>query len=229
MKIFRNENNRHMKILCVSDTHNKHLQIPIKFLENTDNSIETIIHAGDISGRGWKKEVEDFLKWYDSLNFKFKVFIPGNHDFFYEKSSNEEISELHSKYPSIIYLNNTGTEINGVKIWGSGMTPFFYNWAFNCRGEEIKQYWDMIPLDIDILITHGAVRGYLDRTIEGNHTGCPYLLEHINKMSNLKYHICGHIHEAYGRFLSENGCEFINASVLYRDYVMSNAPIKIII
>jgi hypothetical protein len=29
-----------MRILAISDTHNKHLQIPSRFIENSDNSVE---------------------------------------------------------------------------------------------------------------------------------------------------------------------------------------------
>ena len=214
-----------MKITCISDTHNKHQQIPLKYLSGGD----VIIHAGDISGRGWVGEVQGFLDWYSKLPYTHKILIAGNHDFFFEKNSQREIDEILANYPTITYLKDSGIVIDGVKIWGSPWQPWFYNWAFNCRGEEIKQYWDMIPLDTDILITHGPIRGYLDMTLEGDLTGCPYLLEYINKMPNLKYHICGHIHEAYGRYLSNNGVEYINASVLGRDYIMKNAPIELIL
>ena len=63
-----------MKILALSDSHNKHNEIPLKYLENKDNSISMIIHAGDVSGRGNKTEVRDFLDWFDSLNFYYKIF-----------------------------------------------------------------------------------------------------------------------------------------------------------
>ena len=62
-----------MRILAISDTHNKHLQIPSRFIENVDNSIDTIVHAGDVSSRGYKGEIIDFLKWYNELNFKNKI------------------------------------------------------------------------------------------------------------------------------------------------------------
>jgi predicted phosphodiesterase len=52
-----------MKILCISDTHTKHKLIPTRFIENTDNSIDTIVHAGDVSSRGYKGEIIDLLKW----------------------------------------------------------------------------------------------------------------------------------------------------------------------
>jgi len=216
-----------MKILCISDTHNKHDQIPLKYLENIDNEIDTIIHAGDVSGRGWKNEIIPFLQWYNNLPFKNKILIAGNHDFYFEEASETEIKEMLTHYPNIIYLNDSGVEIDGIKIWGSPVQPWFYNWAFNRKDNEIQPHWDMIPLDTNILITHGPVKDYLDLTLGGDSAGCPRLLEKIKELTNLKLHICGHIHEAYGIYKFADNVTFINASVLNARYVMQNKPVEI--
>ena len=216
-----------MKIICISDTHNKHNLIPSKYLENVDGAIDTIIHAGDMSGRGWRVEIETFLNWYDKLPFKNKILIAGNHDFFLEQFPEKEIKEMLAKYPSIIYLNDSGVEIDGVKFWGSPVQPWFYNWAFNRRDKEIIPHWDLIPNDINVLITHGPIYGYLDMTLEGDLTGCSYLLEKVQTLKDLKLHICGHIHEAYGIYNFADGITFINASVLNRNYDMMNKPVNI--
>lgn len=216
-----------MKIITISDTHNKHNEIPKEYLENKDNEIPMIIHAGDISGRGYFQEIVPFLEWYNNLNFNYKILIPGNHDFYFENKPKKEIDELLSKYPNIIYLQDSGIEIEGIKLWGSGVTPYFFNWAFNRKGDEICKHWDLIPLDTDILITHGPVHGFLDLTMGGDVTGCPYLKEAISKMTNLKLHVCGHIHEGYGRVDFPDGQVFLNASVLNHRYEMQNKPIEI--
>lgn len=216
-----------MKILCISDTHTKHLQIPVKDLENESNEIDMIIHAGDISSGGYVEEVKQFLKWYNSLNFKHKIFIAGNHDFYFERFPKEEIDAMLAQYPNVTYLNDSGIEIEGYKIWGSPVQPWFYNWAFNRRGTEICKHWDMIPLDTDILITHGPAKGYLDLTMRGDVTGCPYLLIKISELKNLKLFVHGHIHEAYGKIEFPDGGTFINASVLNHRYEMQNKPILI--
>ena len=217
-----------MKILAISDTHNQHKSILSSYLTNENDEYDMIIHAGDVSGRGWEKEIKEFLEWYDKLPFRNKIMIPGNHDFFFEKASKFIIDDLLSKYPSITYLHDTNIVIDGVKIHGSGVTPWFYNWAFNRLGEEIQPHWDMIPDDVDILVTHGPVEGYLDLTLEGKVTGCPYLKETItNRLKNLKLHVCGHIHEHYGSHVFADGQVFLNASVLNRDYKMQNRPISI--
>ena len=82
----------------------------------------------------------------------------------------------------------------------------------------------MIPLDVDILVTHGPAKGFLDLTLRGDVTGCPYLLEKIAELTNLKLFVHGHIHEAYGRIDFPDGGVFLNASVLNANYVMSNLP-----
>jgi Icc-related predicted phosphoesterase len=216
-----------MKILCISDTHTKHKLIPTRFIENTDNSIDTIVHAGDVSSRGYKGEIIDFLKWYNDLNFKNKILIAGNHDFFFEEGKPEDIAAMLAEYPNITYLNDSGVEIDGVKFWGSPVQPWFYNWAFNRKGTDICKHWDMIPNDTHVLLTHGPVKGYLDMTQRGEPVGCPYLLEKITQMSNLKLHVCGHIHEAYGRMDFPDGGIFVNASVLNLRYEMAHYPLQV--
>ena len=99
-----------MKIITISDTHNKHFEISNRFLENKDNSIEMIIHAGDISGFGGLNEIINFLNWFSKLNFKYKIFIPGNHDFYFENSSKEDIKILLSNYSNVIYLQDSGID-----------------------------------------------------------------------------------------------------------------------
>ncbi len=212
-----------MKILCMSDTHSKHLEIQQSFISNLDNEISMVIHSGDISMRGSKQEVIGFLNWFSKLNFKYKILIAGNHDFFFERPK-EEIDEVLSMFPDIIYLNDSGVEIEGFKIWGSPVQPWFYNWAFNRRETEIKHHWNMIPLDTEILITHGPIYDYLDKNADGKNTGCIHLLEKVTRLSELKLHVCGHIHEAYGR-IENDQTTFVNASLLNLRYMMTNEPI----
>lgn len=137
-----------MKIVVISDTHGKHNDL--RQLPKGD----TLIHAGDVSKRGHPMEILDFLDWFTNQKFKHKVFIAGNHDFFLERAHTNVIEQMIPK--DVIYLNNSGVQLDGVKFWGSPITPWFNNWAFNReRGTEIKQYWDLIPENTNVLITHG--------------------------------------------------------------------------
>ncbi len=213
-----------MKITCISDTHNQHLHIPPDWLEGGD----VLVHAGDVSSRGTFREVEEFLAWFNEQPYTHKIMIAGNHDFWFEKVSNFAVNEiLAEKYPNITYLRDSGVEIDGVKFWGSPVQPWFYDWAFNKVGTEICVHWDMIPLDTDVLITHGPMKGILDMTLRGVSTGCPYLLEKSAEMTNLKLFVCGHIHEAYGKFEFPDGGVFVNASTLNFNYKVQNKPIVV--
>jgi len=74
-----------MKITFISDSHNKHKQIT----EDLPGG-DLLIHAGDISSMGYKHEIQQFCKWFDSLtNYTSVVFIAGNHDFGFEKRPEE--------------------------------------------------------------------------------------------------------------------------------------------
>lgn len=208
-----------MQITFISDTHGKHEQVFIP--PNTD----LLIHAGDISNIGRVQGVQDFLDWYDKIDVPHKVFIGGNHDYLLENNSSLFRSML-SSYPKLVYLEDNGIEIAGIKLWGSPITPYFHNWAFNrWRGEDIKRYWDLIPDDIDILITHGPPHGYGDKTMMGQLVGCVDLLNAIERIQP-RYHVFGHIHEDYGIFETAT-TTFINASVLNLQYRMVNPPVVI--
>lgn len=181
-----------------------------------------LVHAGDVSLRGKREEVIDFLQWFSKQEFQYRIFIAGNHDFFFEKAGEEEIKNLIPG--NIIYLNDSGTTVNGMKIWGSPITPWFFNWAFNRkRGEEILKHWDLIPPDTDILITHGPAYGFLDTISNEQHVGCQDLLRRVLVVKP-KIHVCGHIHESFGS-IHRSGIQFINASLLDELYQLINKPV----
>ncbi|MEO6251927.1 MAG: metallophosphatase domain-containing protein [Ferruginibacter sp.] len=204
-----------MKIISISDTHGKHKDLILP-------PGDTIIHAGDISMKGELSEILNFFEWFTSLNYKFKILIAGNHDFYFERESDQTIKGIIPN--GIIYLNDNGITLEHVKFWGSPITPWFFNWAFNRhRGEPIQRHWDLIPNDTDVLITHGPIFRTLDTTKDGQHVGCKDL---FNKVHEIKpqAHICGHIHEAYG-MVEISGTKFINASVVNEKYNLVNTPI----
>ncbi len=206
-----------MRIVAISDTHGQHEKLDLP-------GGDLLIHAGDISGRGEEQEVENFLLWVAKQNFAHKLFIAGNHDFYFER---ETEAEIRIKIPKeIIYLKDEGATINGLKFWGSPVTPWFFDWAFNRRrGHEIARHWEMIEVDTDILVTHGPMFRRLDRNSKGEHVGCKDLLLRSKELK-LKTHIFGHIHEAYGTMESD-GIKFINASVVNERYELINEPIVI--
>lgn len=205
-----------MRFVAISDTHGLHHKLKLPHGD-------VLLHAGDVCNRGTEKEALDFIEWFSAQAFQYKVFIAGNHDFYFEKTEAALIKKI---IPSnVIYLCDSGTQIEGINIWGSPVSPWFYNWAFNrYRGPDIQKHWDKIPLQTDILITHGPVSGILDKTINSHEVGCVDLLNTIEKIKP-KIHLCGHIHEAYG-VVNTAHTKFINAAVLDEKYRLMHSPIE---
>ena len=201
----------------ISDTHGRH-----KDLETPEGDM--LIHAGDVSSRGLESEIKDFLEWFGKQPHKYKIFIAGNHDFFFEKQGKTTITETIPE--EIIYLNDSGITIEGLNIWGSPIQPEFMDWAFNRkRGAEIKHHWDLIPNNTDILITHGPPYGILDKNMREKHTGCEELKKKVDILEP-KLHIFGHIHEAFG-IKKINKTTYVNASQLNHKYYLTNNPLVI--
>ena len=124
------------------------------------------------------------------------------------------------------YLNDEAITVKGIKIWGSPITPYFYGLAFNRkRGEEINKHWELIPNDIDILVTHGPPFGILDQTKQGDQVGCEDLARKVHEIQP-KLHIFGHVHEQYG-LLKSNKTLFVNASLLDANFKVAHEPIVI--
>lgn len=207
-----------MRIVTISDTHGQHhsLELP---------KGDMLLHAGDVSKFGAEAQILDFLAWFSSLDFAYKIFIAGNHDYFFERNDIRYIKELIPE--NIIYLNDSGITINGLNIWGSPVQPWFFDWAFNRkRGEEIAKHWGLIPENTDVLLVHGPVYGHLDIVDRNDeHVGCEDLRIKVDAIKP-KVVVCGHIHEAYGVKINNDIC-YINASVLNLGYELVNAPIVI--
>jgi Icc-related predicted phosphoesterase len=214
-----------MKLVMISDSHGRHREITGDLMtiyqEVGDDAI--LIHAGDVSNRGLIMEINNFTEWFSSLPFKHKVFIAGNHDFGFEdvRHNNEPGIIIP---PGVTYLQDEMVEIEGIKIYGSPWQPRFYDWAFNVdRGDAIAEKWKLIPNDANIVITHGPVFGIVDYTYNGMSVGCEELYKRIIDVKP-KFHICGHIHFAYG-IRTFNDTTFVNAASLGENYKYQNKPI----
>lgn len=210
------------KIVCISDTHNCNEQIAVP-----DGDI--LIHAGDATIRGTEHETERFLAWFSSLPHKHKIFVAGNHDWLYQ--TNNRFARLFTANFKIRYLQDSWTEVEGLKIYGSPWQPRFFDWAFNLmRGAEIAEKWKLIPDDIDVLITHGPPNGILDEVPKKywtENTGCEELrkrVEEIARFGRLKLHVFGHIHCGYGT-AKNFGVRFVNASICDESYEPTQPPV----
>ncbi|MDT0643388.1 metallophosphatase domain-containing protein [Zunongwangia sp. F363] len=202
-----------MTVTCISDTHNKHHELNLP-------DADVLVHAGDFTERGTRKETEDFLNWLSSQPHEHKIFIAGNHDFYFEK----EIKPEKLVPPNVHYLNNSGIQIKDFNFWGSPVTPGKAGWAFNReRGDEIRKYWNLIPGETDVLITHTPPYKIMDVLDDGTHIGCEELKRKLKKIK-VKLHIFGHLHNSYGSVRIADTL-FVNASCLDQRYRHINIPL----
>lgn len=182
-----------MRVWHISDTHTYHEQLKIP------EEIDMVFFSGDCSNPRDKfeneKEVRNFITWFSLLPIKYKIFVAGNHDTSIEKGL---ITKDNFEQAGIIYLENDFIEIEGIKIWGSPITPNFgTGWSFNKDRAVINRVWEHIPEDTDILVTHGPPRGILDASYnrEGilEFCGCSALKKRVLKIEP-KLMLFGHIH-----------------------------------
>lgn len=220
-----------MKITFISDTHSKHNQVTSSLPGG-----DVLIHAGDISNRGYRTEIQDFIKWFSKIeNYTHKIFIAGNHDFGCQDEvlAVEELLRLNPGseylYDDLFLIGKDEDDYEDmVKVWGSPWQPEFYNWAFNLprQGAELKEVWNMIPSDVDILVTHGPPHGHLDYVdYAKQNVGCELLRERIDLIKP-KIHVFGHIHSSYG-YKFDGTTHFFNAAVLDERYNFTQKPLTV--
>ena len=208
-----------VRIVCISDTHGQHAKLNVP-----DGDV--LIHAGDFMAFGYMpKGIVDFNRWLGKQPHRHKVVIAGNHDLMFEHHPGAARGLLGNG----IYLENSGMELLGLKIWGSPVQPEFNNWAFNvARGEAIRRYWEMIPANTDVLVTHGPPFGQLDKSHPlSTHLGCEELASAVERIKP-RLHVFGHIHGGHGSS-TLNGTQFVNASVLNEAYRLVYEPQVVVI
>ena len=207
---------------CIADLHGFYPK-----LEGGD----LLIVAGDLTARDLPAERLILLDWLANQDYKKKVWIAGNHD-----NSLVGMKFRKTRDDAAEYLCDSGTEFEGLKIWGSPWTTWFsevnpHCTAFMLPEADLTEKWEMIPTDTDILITHSPPWTILDKNVEGMQVGSTGLMaHHINRLRP-KLWVWGHIHEAYGQDgpYQWNNTKYVNASHVNEKYKPVNKPIRIIL
>lgn len=194
-----------MKILHLSDTHGKHLELPP--LPDAD----IVIHSGDFTFAGSEEEAYDFMNWFCGLAYRHKIFIAGNHDMCMYGA--ETIDGLPD---DVHYLCNSGIVIEGVKFFGIPM--FIEDYSDGNLDRAIKD----IPTDTDVLITHQPPYGLCD-IFHGEHCGDRLLRDKLKELPRLKSHLFGHQHDA-NSVMTNDGVIYSNAAVLDSHYNLIAYP-----
>lgn len=151
------------------------------------------------------------------------LFVPGNHDFGLQDEYGDSILALSNME---VLIDKT-IELYGLKIHGSPWTPIFYNWAFMKREIDLGNKWNLIPDDVNILVTHGPPYSILDKIERFPfNVGSSTLKQKIDFLieKNLILHQFGHIHESRGIKKIKN-TTFMNASsIQYNPNPLSLSP-----
>lgn len=215
-----------MIIDCISDLHGHYPK-----LEGGD----LLIVAGDLTTSDQYLQYEDFFEWLEQQNYKNKILIAGNHDNHLEMVIDEQICD-----DEVAYLCDSGTEFEGLKIWGSPWTTRFAGMNPKCMAftvdtdDDLASKFSLIPEDVDILITHSPAFGILDgiEMEDGTeyHAGSISLRNMVlssDRLPKLKLHVFGHIHEHGGKTFETTLTKFVNASHVNEHYKPVNKPVRI--
>lgn len=226
-----------MKIDCISDLHGEFPKL---------DGGDLLIVAGDLTSNDTPKQLIQFLEWIESQKYDRLIFIGGNHDNLLQEWCTTEQSDNMMSYDEFHkweYICDSGTEFEGLKIWGSPWTKTFLGINPHCKAftkdtdEELNEKWKLIPDDIDILITHSPPHGIFDtiynRPFRKNpipfEAGSVSLRNHVMGRINPKLHVFGHIHQWGGRMLDTCTTKFVNASLMNNDYEFVNDPVTVIL
>lgn len=192
--------NKVLTIVFVSDTHGLHRYVTIP-------PCHILVHCGDIQGNdNDKKVLKDAAAWLREQEAEQVVFVPGNHDRFFQHAEKYARQVFHG----IHVLIDQSVELHGIKFYGSPWCTPFCDWYFEAEEPSLYDKFAKIPEDTDILVTHSPAHGYLDYTPNGYHAGSTSLGYHVMRVKP-KVHAFGHIHYARGR-KDEQNITFINAA-----------------
>ena len=206
-----------VRICFISDVHNKYKKIVLP-------DADIIVCSGDMTSVGKEHEVTNFYKWFSNLSqYKHKVFIAGNHDKMFE---NHGMLARSLKPSNIIYLEDNGIELLGLKFYGTPVNGIFHNWAFNRTEAKMAQHRQAIPDDIDILITHNPPYMILDKGYDFGSIGSPSLYMEVMERIKPMVHVFGHAHDSHGIKVLDKTV-FINASILDGEYNVVYNPVLV--
>ncbi|KAI0378469.1 Metallo-dependent phosphatase [Hypomontagnella monticulosa] len=222
---------RRTRFVCISDTHNCTVKLP---------KGDVLIHCGDLTNQGSFSELSKQVAWLEGAEFECKLVIAGNHDLtldpeFFKQYGNyfhnntpqnpDDCRNLLTQSKFLIYLQHSGRTIkltspSGPRttftVFGSPYVPSCGKWAFQYPRSDsaaAEKIWNDIPLDTDILITHGPARTHRDES-RREAAGCESLRQAMWRVRP-RIALCGHIHE--GRGVERVRWDLSNKFVRYKE------------
>lgn len=227
-----------MKIIGISDLHGILPLIP---------ACDVVCICGDISPIEYDRYVykvqewfkTQFFNWVRILPCKKVIFIGGNHDFFLDRFWETVISKIGSLKPikelieeaelsdKLVYLENEAYQFEGINFYGCPAVQHLPGWGFySPAGEEFER----IPDNCDVLLTHmaPAINEVGRDLCLVRDFGSKKLAEVIRNRPNLRYALCGHIHDGdHTPTPTTEGTMCINCAYLDNNYEPAYTPIEI--
>ena len=219
-----------MKIIGISDLHGVLPLIP---------ACDVVCICGDISPIEYDRYVykvqewfkTQFFNWVRILPCKKVIFIGGNHDFFLDGPLDlkqiKELIEEDGLSDKLVYLENESYQFEGIHFYGCPAVQHLPGWSFySPTGKE----YEKIPDNCDILLTHmaPAINEVGRDLCLIRDFGSKKLAEVIRNRPNLKYALCGHIHDGdHTPTSTTEGPMCINCAYLDNNYEPAYTPIEI--
>ncbi|CAD5126009.1 unnamed protein product [Dimorphilus gyrociliatus] len=219
------------RVVIVSDTHGCHN----KLLPSIPDG-DIFIHAGDFiyyddhSTKDFKGACLQVDEFFSKLTHKRKFIVFGNHD---QPFCDIASDVIRDSLKNVECLLDEMVEVDGLRIYGSPWTVRRESssaTSFTKQREDMKDVWEKVPRDLDILVTHSPPYALLDGEPEGTtpckikcrdhpHLGCPHLRKAILEDIKAKMHVFGHNHRSNGLYrYSKCKTLFCNAAIDMRMY-----------
>jgi Icc-related predicted phosphoesterase len=184
-----------VRLAATSDLHGHLPKVP---------ACDVLVIAGDVTPVS-RHDIEfqarwldtDFRQWLEAVPAQHIIGIAGNHDFVFEQAPETVPRDL-----PWTYLQDEAACVNGLRLWGSPWTPWFYDWAFNAPRHDseeafLEERYAAVGDDTDVLLVHGPPRGFGDLTYRDQRVGSSALLRLVDRVRPALC-VFGHIHEARG-------------------------------
>ena len=240
-----------MKIIALSDLHGN---LPII---REDEWADVVCVCGDIVPTNIQNSMiksiswfhQRFVPWCNGIHCDRVIFVGGNHDFFLPKivsylnngkASKIELedvaSDMINEYlllegTKVVYLQDNEYVYKGVKFYGTPWIPELSRWAFYKDDDSLKDAYEKIPNDVDVLLTHSPGRYVLDTGVSLQKYNRPEygssVLTEVLVEKNPKYWFCGHVHSGNHRLEYWGDTKVANVSVLDENYDVAYEPLVV--
>ena len=210
-----------IKCTILSDLHG--------FIPPDLESGDVLIICGDLTGRDREDEYFKVFDWIDKQPFTEKILVAGNHDMRMEMENYD--GPAHGEFH---YLCDSGVELFGFKFWGSPRSLWFKGINPLCKSftgseSDLKKYYDKIPDDTDVIISHGPMMKVLDLCPNGS-VGSWALRAAVDRVKPILL-VTAHIHEEGGNQIlyKHQGPNTlcVNGSYVNARYRPVNKPVKL--